>query len=194
MVSTVLIFLGIVLFGLVKMAMNIYNGLISLRSQLERAWANIDVILKQRYDEIPQLIQVIEQYANYEGGILAKLAEARKNYGSANDIPGKIEAAKEMSLALKGVFAIGENYPELKANQNFLQLQQRVSQLENQLADRRETYNEAVANFNTRIEQFPDVFAARMLNYNRQVMFQVSEVEKTIPSLKMNLPKFSQGA
>lgn len=194
MSSMVLIFIGIVLFGLAVMSMNIYNGLISLRSQLERAWANIDVILKQRYDEIPQLIQVIEQYVNYEGGLLTKLADARKHYGAAQDIPGKIEAAKEMSVALKGVLAIGENYPDLKSNQNFSQLQMRISQLEDQLADRRETYNEAVANFNTRIDQFPDVLAARMLNYNRQIMFQVSDMEKSMPSLKMNLPKYGQGA
>ncbi len=194
MAITVLVFLGIVLFGLSVMGINIYNGLVSLRNQLERAWANIDVILKQRYDEIPQLVQVVEQYANYEGAILEKLVEARKHYGSAHNVPDKIEAAKEMSIALRGVLAIGENYPDLKANQSFNQLQTRVSSLEELLADRRETYNEAVANFNTRIDQFPDVLAARILNYNRQVMFQVSETEKTAPSLKMNLPKFGKSA
>lgn len=168
-----------------------YNNLVRLRNQLERAWANIDVILKQRYDEIPQLIQVIEQFAQYETGILEKLAQARQNYGKAQSVPEKIEASQQMSMALQGVIAIGEAYPEIKANENFIQLQNRVSQLENTLADRREGYNETVANFNTRIDQFPDIFAARILNYNRQQMFKVAEHEKQAPSLKMNLPKMS---
>ncbi len=190
----ILLFVGIVLFGLVVMAINIYNGLVSLRNQLERAWSNIDVILKQRFDEIPQLIQVIEQYAGYESQLLKSLVNARANYGSARTVDEKIQASGAMSIALQGVAAIGEAYPELKANGNFVQLQTRVSQLENTIADRRETYNEAVANFNTRLDQFPDVFAARMLNYQRQTMFAVSEAERATPSLKMNLPKFGQGA
>jgi LemA protein len=98
-----------------------------------------------------------------------------------------------MSFALQGVIAIGEAYPELKANENFVQLQTRVSALENMISDRRESYNEAVANFNTRIDQFPDVFAARILNYQRQDMFQATEAERQAPSLKMNLP-FKKGA
>lgn len=190
----VLIFCGVVLVGLVIIGINIYNGLISLRNQLERAWSNIDVILKQRFDEIPQLIQVIEQYAGYEAQVIQKLVDARSRYGNAQDVSGKIQASQEMSLALKGVFAIGEAYPDLKSNQNFNQLQTRISSLESQIADRREAYNEVVANFNTRIDQFPDIFAARLLNYQRQMLFQISEAEKAAPSLKMNLPKFGQGA
>ncbi len=192
--TMVLIFLGVVLFGLTVMAVNIYNGLVGLRNQLERAWSNIDVILKQRFDEIPQLIQVIEQYANYEAGVIKTLVDARAHYGSARNVDSKIEASKEMSLALQGVIAIGENYPDLKANQNFIQLQSRISGLEEQIAHRRESYNEVVANFNTRIDQFPDVFAARILNYQRQTLFEATAAEKVAPSLKMNLPKFGQGA
>lgn len=186
----VILFCIVVLVGLAVMFVNIYNGLVQLRAQLERTWSNIDVILKQRYDELPQLIQVIEQYAGYEAGVLKELVKARAHYGSAQSVTEKIQASQEMSLALKGIMAIGEAYPDLKANQNFTQLQNRISQLESTLADRRESYNEAVANFNTRIEQFPDVFAARMLNYRRQQMFQVAEQERAAPNLKMNLPKF----
>jgi LemA protein len=189
-----LLFVGVVLFGLVAMSINIYNGLISLRNQMERAWSNIDVVLKQRFEEIPQLIQVIERYAGYESELLKSLADARASYGSARNVPEKIEASKEMSFALQGVIAIGEAYPELKSNQNFLQLQTRVSSLENMISDRREAYNETVANFNTRIEQFPDAIAARILNYKRQEMFQATAAERSAPSLKMNLPKFGKGA
>ena len=182
----ILVFIGIFLI----LGLNVYNALVRLRNQLERAWANIDVILKQRSDEIPNLVQVIEQYAGYEAGLLQKLAEARSNYGRAQNGDEKISSSNEMALALSGVFAIGEAYPELKANENFNTLQQRISQLETTLADRREVYNETVANFNTRLDQFPDVIAARILNYQRQTMFQVSETEKQMPNLKMNLPKF----
>lgn len=190
----IMIFLGVSFGVLAVLGVNIYNGLIGLRNQLERAWSNIDVLLKQRYDEIPQLIQVIEQYAGYESGLLKNLAEARKHYGQAQSVDEKIQASQEMSLAFRGVLSIGEAYPELKANENFNQLQKRVSELESMIADRRESYNETVANFNTRIEQFPDVFAARFLNYRRQQLFKATEEEKTTPSLKMNLPKFSKGA
>lgn len=189
-----LIFILVIAVVAIAMGINIYNGMISLRNQLERAWSNIDVVLKQRFDEIPQLVQVIEQYAGYEAGILQKLAEARKHYGAADSISEKIKASQEMSLALKGVIAIGEAYPELKTNENFIQLQSRVSQLESMIADRREAYNEAVTNFNTRIDQFPDVFVAKLLNYKRQDFFKVEESEKVKPSLKMNMPKFGSGA
>lgn len=171
-----------------------YNALVAMRAQLERAWANIDVILKQRYDEIPQLIQVIEQYAGYEAQVVRNLAEARTRYGSARDVGEKIDAAEAMSVAMRGVAAIGEAYPDLKSNQNFLQLQSRISALENTIADRREAYNETVANFNARIEQFPTIFVARMLAYERQRMFEVAETERSIPSLAMKLPQFDKGA
>jgi LemA protein len=194
MTTGLIMFLGLVTVGVVLLAVGIYNGLIGLRNQLERAWSNIDVVLKQRFDEIPQLIQVIEQYAGYEADVIKNLVQARSHYGSAQSVDQKIKSSQELSFALKGVIAIGEAYPDLKANENFNQLQGRISQLENTISDRRETYNEAVANFNTRIDQFPDVVMARMLNYSRQDLFQASEAERQAPSLKMNLPKFGKGA
>lgn len=195
MLSTVVaVFLFVIVAAFFKMGVTIYNGLVSLRAQVERAWSNIDVILKQRFDELPQLIQVVEQYASYEAGVLKEIAEARTRYGSSQSVGEKIQASNEISMALRGVFAIGEAYPELKANQQFMQLQSRISSLESTIADRRETYNDAVTNFNTRIEQFPDVFAARFLDYERQDLFEVADKEKVVPNLKMNLPKFSKGA
>lgn len=189
MENVVLVFLVIAAIGFGVIFKNMYNGLIFLRTQLERAWSNIDVVLKQRYDEIPQLIQVIEQYATYESSVIKQIVEARTRYGSARSVEEKIEASQGLSLALGGIMALGEAYPDLKSNQNFTHLQKRVSELENTISDRRESYNDAVANFNTRIEQFPDLFAAQLLNYKRQKHFEASEQERTIPSLKMNLPK-----
>lgn len=189
----ILVFVGVVLFAFGMIFLNLYNGLVSLRNQIERAWSNIDVILRQRFDEIPQLIQVIEQYAGYEAGILKDITHARTHYGTAKTIGDKIEASQEMSLALRGIMAIGEAYPELKANQNFTQLQTRISQLESSIADRRESYNEVVATFNARLEQFPDVFAANILGYKRQSLFEALPLERVAPSLKMNLPKMGNG-
>lgn len=185
----ILIFAVLATMAFFGFGVQIYNSFIGLRNQLERAWANIDVILKQRFDEVPQLIQVIEQYAQYESGIIDKIAKARADYGAARSVKEKIDSSQSLGIALSGVMALGEAYPELKANQNFTQLQGRISHFEETLADRRETYNDIVSQFNSRIDQFPDVFVARFLGYERQNLFQVEEREKALPSLKMNLPK-----
>lgn len=179
-------------FGVVLLSC--YNRLIDLRNQLERAWSNIDIILKQRFDELPQLMKVIEQVTGYEAGLLKDLAAARKAYGSAQSVDEKIAASSELSLALRGVMALQENYPELRSNQNFMQLQTRVSSLEESIADRRESYNECVATFNARIEQFPDVLAALLLGYRRQNLYRVPETETVRPDLTMNLPRFGSDA
>jgi len=99
-----------------------YNNLVHLETQIQRAWSNIEVMLKQRFDEIPQLVQVVEQYAQHEGHVFSQLAEARQHYGAAREKGEKIQASREMMSALGGLLALGENYPELKSNQNFLQL------------------------------------------------------------------------
>ncbi len=184
------IFIVLIVVVLLFMSINIYNGLVELKNQLERSWANIDVILKQRSDEIPMLVQIIEQYTNYEAGLLQKLADSRTRYGTARSTDEKINSSLELGQALSGILAIGEAYPELKANQDFIKLQERISGLESTLADRRELYNETVTNFNTRLEQFPDVIAARLLNYRKQLMFKITAEERQKPNLKMNLPKF----
>lgn len=178
--------LGLVLLVALGMLISIYNNLVSLRQQVDRAWANIDVILKQRFDEIPQLIEVIEQYVKYEKEILERLIEARKRYGQADSVDDKISASKDLTGAFRGILALGEAYPELKSNNQFLQLQKRVSALESQLSDRRELYNETVTNLNTRIAQIPDTFLARMLGYHSLLLYQVEQSEKVRPSLKIN--------
>jgi LemA protein len=174
----------LVLFGI---GIGIYNNLVSLRNQVDRSWANIDVILKQRFDEIPQLVQVVEQTAKFEKGIIEKVTTARTRYGTARNTREKVAAAQAMSVALQGVMAIGEAYPELKANANFVQLQSRVSQLENDIADRRETFNEAVTNFNTRTQQFPDLLFAGMLGYRPMELLRAAPHETARPNLQMNL-------
>lgn len=185
--------LGILVFGailvgvLVMSLIHIYNALVDLRNQIDRAWANIEVILKQRHDELPQLITVIQQFTQYERATLDRLIEARTRYGSASSINDKVKAASEVSSALQGVLVVAEGYPELKSSDQFVHFQQRISALENQIADRRELFNETVTRFNVRIQQIPDVFLASALGYSKTDLYRISHAEKKMPSLKMKL-------
>lgn len=186
---TIFVSVAILLVGVVVLisVVQIYNALIALKNQVDRAWANIDVILKQRFDEIPQIVQILEQFVKHEKSIIERLLQARQSYLGARGTSEKMEVTREFNTALSGLLALGEAYPELKSNTNFIQLQSRLSQLEDQIADRREFFNDAVTNLNTRIDQFPDVFLARMLGYARMAHYTVSPAEKALPNLKLNL-------
>ena len=189
----ILIFLGIVLFGALAVIcyfITIYNGLISLKENIKKSWSNIDVILKQRHDELPKLISVCESYTEFEKGILDRLMKAREKYFKASGVAKKSEASNEVTAALQGIFALAENYPDLKANKNFMQLQERISHLEETLADRREFYNDSVNNYNIRIKQIPDVLVAGMLNYQDEEMFKVSQKEREDVKINIKIPKF----
>ncbi len=157
----------------------IYNGLIQLKNNIQKSWANIDVLLKQRADELPKLIESVKGYMAHEQGVLTAVTQARTAFLEAKTIPQKAAADTMMSGALKSLFAVAENYPNLKANENFLQLQNRISGLENEIADRREFYNDSVNTFNIRIQSIPDVVVARMMGLTQpEQMFKVSEEEK----------------
>ena len=149
-------------------AIFIYNNLVSLKHGVSKAWSNIDVLLKQRHDELPKLVEVCKQYMQYEQETLEKVVQARSavmQARSGGNIKELGQAESVLRLGLGNLFALAENYPELKANQSYQQLQGRISQLENGIADRREVYNEAVNLNNVRIEQFPDVLIARLFNF-----------------------------
>ncbi len=191
--TTAMIVLGIFLFGTVAIIgyfIMIYNGLISLKENIKKSWSNIDVILKQRHDELPKLISVCESFAEFEKGVIEQLVKARQNYMGARGVAKKAEASGQITAALGGLFAIAENYPDLKANENFMQLQTRISHLEESLADRREFYNDSTNNYNIRIKQIPDVIVAGMLNYRDEELFKVSEKERQDVDIKIKLPKF----
>lgn len=179
------VFLFIVL-GVILYFTSIYNGLIVLSKNIDKAWANIDVLLKQRHDEIPKLIKVCEGYMKYERQTLEKITAARTACLSAKNIGELSQAEGELAKSLKTLFAVAENYPDLKANQNFVQLQQRVSYLENQLADRREFYNDSVNNYNIRINQIPDLFVAQMLRLGPKELFKISEEETKDVDIKFD--------
>jgi len=174
------IFLAIVVV-IVVYAIVIYNNLVSLKHAVSKAWSNIDVLLKQRHDELPKLIESCKQYMKFEQETLEKVMHARNAVHQANqqhDMPALGMAESALRMGMGQLFAVVENYPDLKANDTFKHLQGRVTDLANSIADRREFYNEAVNNNNVRIEQFPDVIIARMLNFKSAELLQFSEEEK----------------
>ncbi len=163
--------------------LTVFNGLIQLRNDVRKAWADIDVVLKQRYDELPNVIAAVKGYMAHEKTLLEDLARARSQYLQAADIEGKIGAESGVSGQIKTLFAAVENYPDLKANQNFLQLQGRISGLEIELADRRELYNASVNAFNVRIDSLPDLVVARLLRLKPMAMFEATSAEQEKPDV-----------
>lgn len=179
--TTLIIWLVVILaaVGIVGYIISIFNGLIRLKNDIKKSLGNIDVLLKQRYDELPKLIETVKGYMKHEKGVLTEITKARSIYASAgDDIHKKAQSDNMLTGALKTIFAVAENYPQLKANENFMQLQGRISGIENELADRREFYNDSVNTFNIRIQSIPDVMIARMLSYKEQEMFKAAEEEK----------------
>ena len=164
----------------------VYNGLIELRNNIDRAWANIDVMLKQRTDLIPNLVEVVKGYKNYEKGVLTELTRMRTSMISAKTPGEKAKASDALSRSLKTVFAVAENYPELKASQNFLELQKSLSGMENQIADRREFYNNSVLLYNNKIKSLPDMIIASALAFKEKEYFKATEEEKKAVKVKMD--------
>ena len=170
--------IGLAVVGTVGYGLSIYNGLVSLKNNIGRSWANIDVLLKQRHDELPKLVKTCEGYMQHERAVFDRLSEARGALVKARTIEQRADAESELSRALTGFFAVAESYPDLKANLSFLQLQSRISEIENQIADRREYYNDTVTTFNTRIQQVPDQFVARWLALSPAQLFKVEDADR----------------
>jgi LemA protein len=175
----------LVVVGLFLYFITIYNSLVRLRNDMDKAWANIDVLLKQRHDELPKLIETCKGYMQYEQKTLQMIVEARTAFLKATTVAEKAQADNLISGALKSLFAVSENYPDLKANNNFLQLQKRISELEERIADRREFFNDDVNTYNIRIQQLPDVFVARRLSLQRRDLFKVSEEDRRDVEVKL---------
>jgi LemA protein len=146
-------------------ALVIYNGLISTRNEVDRTWANIDVVLQKRFDLIPTLVEICSGYMQHERDVLRVVTAARSGWNSATKLDDKVRTAGEAGVALRSLFAVAENYPVLRANETFAQLLQALTTLEQQIADRRELYNAAVTLYNTRIELVPDRWVARLSGF-----------------------------
>ena len=170
-----------VVVGLVLYVISIYNHLVRLKHNVSKAWSNIDVLLKQRHDEIPKLVETCKQYMKFEQETLEKVMEARSRVSQARqnqDVPGLGMAEGALRMGLGQLFALSEDYPELRANENFQHLQGRISTLENTIADRREFYNESANINNIGIETFPDLVVARLFGFGPRDLleFEASEI------------------
>ena len=183
----VTVFTLFALLGVVGYALSIYNGLIALKNNIARSWANVDVLLKQRHDEIPKLVKTCEAYMQHERAVFDRLSEARASLQSARTVGQRADAENMIGKAVGGILAVAENYPDLKADQGFRSLQQRISELENQIADRREFYNDVVTLFNTRLEQIPDSWVADGMHLERAELFKVSETDREDARIEFKL-------
>ncbi len=181
-----LILLGIIIVFVIY-GVSLYNNLVNVKHAVAKAWANIDVLLKQRHDELPKLVEACKQYKQFEQTTLQRVIEARSQVQAARerqDIPALGQAEGMLRAGLGNIFAVAEAYPELKTNEQFMQLMTRITGLENGIADRRELYNEAVNINNVRIEQFPDVIVARMFNFTPKPLLEFAAEEKADVDIK----------
>lgn len=176
--STTTIILIVVAVLLVLYLISLYNGLVKLRNNRENAFANIDVQLKQRHDLIPQLVASVKGYAGHEKTLLEEVTRARTAAMSATTIDDKIKAEGQLSAALGGLKVAVEAYPDLKANQNFLQLQGEISDIENKLAATRRFFNSATKELNNAVETFPGNIFAGLFGFKREIMFEVADTER----------------
>ena len=165
----------------------IYNKFVSLRAGIDAAWSDIDVQLKRRYDLIPALVDTVKGYKNYEASTLEKVIQARQQGLSAGSVEEKAAAANMLTGALGKLFALAEAYPDLKANTNFLDLQNQLSGLEDAIQNARRYYNAIVRDYNAKVHSFPDLFVAQKFNFTEREYFELDEAEaqavKTMPKI-----------
>jgi len=172
------VILALVVLGLLNVIVSTYNRLIMLSNNVDKSFGNIDILLKQRADEIPNIIKVVKESMKFEESMLTKLTELRTQFLNASSTEEKVELSNQMQNQLKSIFAVAENYPDIKTSQNFLLLQNRVSQIEDAIADRREFFNESITMYNIGIAEFPDLILAKLLMYKKKQLLQISEQEK----------------
>jgi LemA protein len=170
----ILIFLGIIVLVII-IAISMYNRLVKLRNNREQAFADVDVQLKQRHDMIPQLVDTVRGYMGHERGVLTEITEARANAMRATTINEKIVAENRLTTALDGLRISVEAYPDLKASQNFLDLQNEISDVENKIAAARRFFNSATKELNVSTETFPSNIIASMFNFKRELMFELGD-------------------
>lgn len=183
----VIVVLGFLLLALLGYLIAVYNGLVRVSTAVKLAWANIDVLLVQRHDELPKLVEVCRQYMQYEADTLERVMKARVGVDSARASGNVLSvgtAERDMRAGLSGLYAVAERYPDLKANAGFQQLQSRVTALETAIADRREIYNDAVNANNVRIRSFPDAMVANFGDFPAARLLQFDAAEKTDVDLK----------
>jgi LemA protein len=175
-VAGILLLFGMI--GLIAYLVGTYNTFVRLANNIDKGWCNIDVILKQRHDELPKLVEVCNSYMTHERETLEAVTKARAAYGRSMTVDEKARAENQLTSALGTLFAVAEQYPDLKANQEFLHVQERISVLESTIADRREFYNDCVNLYNIRIEQIPTNWVAQQSGYRARPLLEVPQAER----------------
>jgi LemA protein len=161
-----------------------YNGLVKRRNQVDNAWSQIDVQLKRRHDLIPNLVETVKGYAAHERGTFEAVTAARANAINAQGPEAQAQAENVLSGALKSLFAVAEAYPDLKANQNFLNLQEELTSAEDRIAYARQFFNDAVLSYNTKIQQFPTVLIAGMFHFEKREFFDAAPEDTETPQVQ----------
>ena len=184
--KTLLIILGIILLFVLFLYSSIagtYNNLVTLDEGVKTAWAQVENQLQRRFDLIPNYIETVKGYAKYEKEVFIKVTEARAKVGGATNIPDKIKANNQLSSALSRLLVVVERYPDLKANQNFIRLQDELAGTENRIAVERRRYNEAVKTLNIKVRSFPTNIMAGIFGFEKAAFFEVAEAAKAVPKV-----------
>ena len=173
---------------LVITVISLYNGLVQARQKVRNSWSQIEVQLQRRFDLIPNLVETVKGYMTHESEVFEKVAELRTSWANASNIAEKVEASNGLSAALKTIMAVSENYPELKANQNFNQLQNDLTDTENKISYSRQFYNDTVTIYNTKLETFPSNVIASMFHFTAETLFE-AESEEARKNVKVDFSK-----
>jgi LemA protein len=180
----VLLILIVALVVLLLIVIGIYNSLIQLRNRVENGWAQIEVQLKRRNNLIPNLVETVKGYAKHEKGLFENVTKARSAVMSAPTPQGKAEASNFLTSTLKSLFAVAENYPELKANENFQSLQKELSETEDKIAYARQFYNDITMRYNIKTQTVPSNIVAAMFNFEKKELFEAPETEREMPKVE----------
>ena len=173
MLWIVLIILAIIIIALISM----YNSLVTLRLRVKNAWSQIDVQLQRRFDLIPNLVETVKGYMTHESEVLTKVTDLRSSWANAKTVDQKADLDNQLSESLKTIMAVSENYPDLKANQNFSELQAELTNTENKISYSRQFYNDTVTRYNTKLEVFPSNIIASIFHFTAETLFEVDNAE-----------------
>ena len=180
----ILLFLLLVLVLIVVFIIGVYNTLVKLRNKVKESWAQVAVMLKRRFDLIPNLVETVKGYATHEKSTLDAVISARNNYADAKTVKDQISSSNQLTQTLGKLFALSEAYPDLKANQNFLRLQEDLTDTENQISSVRSIYNNVVTLYNNKVQQFPSNIIANMFKFTLAEFFEIDETEKETPKVE----------
>lgn len=178
------IIIGVIVVLLILFVISNYNSLVQLRNKVRNQWSQIDVVLKNRADLIPNLVETVKGYAGHESETLEAVISARNSYVTASTPEDQMKASGEISGALSRLFALSESYPDLKANTNFLDLQSKLTDTEDKIRFARQFYNDAVNKYNNKVEMFPSNIIAGMFHFELAKLFEASEADKEVPQVK----------